>query len=82
MKDSNDMNDSEVFAEFERIAETNAEREEKWFKSWGYVGSPVIAAGLAYQEFLEKETRDNPHNFYKVPLARKAFMIGWLRNLK
>ena len=82
MKDKNDMNDSEVFEEFERISKNNTESERQWFQSWGYVGAPVMAAGLAYQEFIQKETKYNPHNFYKVPLARKAFMIGWLRNFK
>ena len=58
------------------------EKERKWFASYGYGLAQVHAARLAYREFLEKETSEPSGSFYRAPLARKAFMIGWLRNLK
>lgn len=63
----------------DEVFEKERQKEKAWFKSWGFEGSIVIAAGLAYKEFLEKETRYNPHNFYKSPLARKSYMLGWMR---
>jgi hypothetical protein len=67
-------------AEFDKVFDEANEKERKWFESWGYLPGETMAARLAYQAFIEKETRENPNNFYKTPLARKAFMIGWLRN--
>lgn len=78
-----DLSDKEK-KEHDDIFEKMREKEELWFESRGYTRSIVIAAGLEYQSFLEKEKRDKPNNLYiyTSPLARKMFMIGWLRNSK
>jgi hypothetical protein len=58
------------------------QKELEFFKSWGFVGSPVIAAGLAYQSFLEKERRgkETGCNIMGSPIARRMFMIGYMLN--
>lgn len=76
-----DLSDEEK-AQFDKtIAEVDA-KEKAWFASWNFHGAEVMAARIAYQAFLEKETRHNPHNFYKAPLSRKSFMIGWLLKMR
>lgn len=53
------------------------QRDNKWFESWGVSSNEKIAAGLAFKSFLEKEDREG-FNFYKAPISRKAFMMGWI----
>lgn len=59
----------------------STKKEQAWFDSWGFLPGQIMGARSAYQAFIEKEIRDNPQSFYRTPLARKAFMMGWLRGL-
>jgi len=64
--------------EVEKRFKEQKEKEKQFFESWGFAGLEVTAASFAYKAFLEKENRENAHNFYKTPMARKCFMIGYM----
>lgn len=76
------MLDFKTLEQAKEVLRQQEEKERLFFESWGYSGLPVIAAGLNYQAFLEKEMQENPNNIYKTPIARRCFMIGWLRAQK
>lgn len=66
-------------ASFDKAIAEQKQREVAFYESWGFDRpAEITAARAAYQVFLEKETRENPHNFYKSPMAQKMFMIGRL----
>ena len=64
--------------ELDKIIKEQKEKEKQFFESCGFAGLEVTAASFAYKAFLEKENRENPHNFYKSPMARKCFMVGYM----